>query len=167
MVVADNLAPHSLAGFVQSFRAGYVCRFCKATREEIQCFAVGDGEFTPRTKASHDHDLQDVLQGDGHNQFGVQRDCVLRVNLQCFHTITGFPPDVLHDLFEGIVPVELALCIQEMIKLKYFTLEYLNKKIVTFPYQHADKTNKPHPIPKNGKQERRPLVAMVTKISQY
>ncbi|RXN04057.1 gypsy retrotransposon integrase 1-like protein [Labeo rohita] len=48
-----------------------------------------------------------------------------------------------------IVPVELALCIQEMIKLKYFTLEYLNKKIVTFPYQHADKSDKPHPIPKN------------------
>ncbi|CAM4568429.1 unnamed protein product [Leuciscus chuanchicus] len=113
VVVADNLAAHSFAGFVQSFRAGYVCRFCKATREEIQSSAVGDGEFTPRTKANHDHDLQDVLQGD------------------------------------GIVPVELALCIQEMIKLKYFTLEYLNKKILTFPYQHADKTDKPHPIPKN------------------
>lgn len=149
VVVADNLAAHSLAGFVQSFRAGYVCRFCKATREEIQSSAVRDGEFTSRTKGSHDHDLQDVLQGDGHNQFGVQRDCVLRVNLQYFHTIAGFPPDVLHDLFEGIVPVELALCIQEMIKLKYFTLEYLNKTIVTFPYQHADKTDKPHPIPKN------------------
>lgn len=66
-----------------------------------------------------------------------------------FHPITGFLPDILHDLFEGIVPVELALCIREMIRLKYFTLEYLNTKIRTFPYQHSDRLDKPQLIPKN------------------
>lgn len=35
-VVSDNLAAHSLAGFMKSFRAGYVCRFCKATHDQIQ-----------------------------------------------------------------------------------------------------------------------------------
>lgn len=132
---------------MQSFRAGYVCRFCKATREEIQSFAVGDGEFNPRTKASHDHDIKDVLQGDGHSQFGVQRDCVLR------ESCSVFTQSLVSRLMSFMIFLkalfQLALCIQEMIKLKYFTLEYLNKKIVTFPYQHADKTDKPHPIPKN------------------
>lgn len=73
----------------------------------------------------------------------------MRESLQYFHTTTGFPPDVLHDLLEGIVPVELSLCIQEMIRLKYFTLEYLNRKIVSFHYQHSDKIDKPQPISKN------------------
>lgn len=82
--------------------------------------------------------MQDVLHGDSQSQCGVKGDCVLRQSLQHFHPITGFPPDVLHDLFEGIVPVELARCIQEMIRLKYFTLEDLNRKIMSFPYQHTD-----------------------------
>ncbi|XP_044194551.1 uncharacterized protein LOC122971866 isoform X1 [Thunnus albacares] len=36
-----------------------------------------------------------------------------------------------------------------MIRLKYFTLEYLNTKIRSFPYQHSDRLDKPQPIPKN------------------
>ena len=63
-------------------------------------------------------------------------------------TSTSFPSDLLHDLLEGIILVELALCIREMIRLKYFSLEYLNQRITSFPYQHTDKVNKPHPVPK-------------------
>lgn len=148
-VVSDNLAAHALAGFMQSFRAGYICRFCYATSDQIQLNGVADCEFSLRTKDSHDRDVQAVTQGDGEIHFGVKKDCVLRESLEYFHPITGFPPDVLHDLFEGIVPVELALCVQEMIRLKYFTLEYLNRKIVSFPYQHSDKLDKPKPISKN------------------
>lgn len=153
-VVSDNLAAHSLAGFSQSFRTGFICRFCNATRDLIQSHDVGDGKFSLRTKASYDHNMQEVLHGDGHSQEGVQRKCILTESLQYFHTTTGFPPDVLHDLFEGIVPVELAMCIQEMIRRKYFTLEHLNRKILSFPYQHSDKIDKPKPIPKNFSTKR-------------
>lgn len=58
----------------------------------------------------------------------VSKEAVLRESLQCFHTITGFLTNVLHDFFEGIVPVGLAL--------------------KNFPYYHADKTDKPHCISK-------------------
>lgn len=61
-----------------------------------------------------------------------------QVFLQIYYTIFA----------KGIVPVELSLCIREMIRLKYFTLEYLNQRITSFPYQHTDKVNKPHPVPK-------------------
>lgn len=64
-VVSDNLAAHSLAGFMQSFRAGYICRFCNATRDQILFHELEDGKFSLRTKASHDRDVQDVIQGDG------------------------------------------------------------------------------------------------------
>lgn len=63
--------------------------------------------------------------------------------------MTGYPPDLLHDLFEGIVPRELALCLQVFIKSKYFTLDELNKNIKTFPYKWSDKTNAPQQVPLN------------------
>ncbi len=44
--------------------------------------------------------------------------------------------------------MELSLCIKTLIQMKYFTLEYLNQKIASFPYQHADKVDRPQPIPK-------------------
>ncbi|KAG9278069.1 hypothetical protein AMEX_G5864 [Astyanax mexicanus] len=147
-VVSDNLAAHSLAGFTKSFRAKYFCRFCKATQDQMHTCEVGSGEFCLRTKASHDFDVHAVTHGESQDQCGVQGDCVLNQRLKHFHTVTGFPPDVLHDLLEGIVPVELALCIGEMIRCKYFTHEYLNKRILSFPYQHADNVDKPKPIPK-------------------
>lgn len=60
-----------------------------------------------------------------------------------------YPPDLLHDLFEGIVPRDLALCLQVFIKSKYFTLDELNKKIKTFPYKWSDKTDAPQQVPLN------------------
>jgi len=35
-VLADNLGAHSLAGFQESFRVNLPCRFCMATRDDIQ-----------------------------------------------------------------------------------------------------------------------------------
>lgn len=148
-VAADNLAAHGLAGFVQSFRAHHFCRFCCCTANQMQTTEVSEGEFTMRTTECHDLLVEKTVQEDNLNHVGVKDDCPLRKALQHFHPITGFPPDILHDLFEGIVPVELALCIGELIRRKYFSLEYLNTKIRTFPYQHSDRLDKPQPIPKN------------------
>lgn len=147
-VAADNLAAHGLAGFVQSFRSEYVCRFCLATLDQFQSHEVAEGEFSLRTKVTHDLHVQNVSSRNGESNCGVKGDCVLKQKLQYFHPITGFPPDILHDLLEGIVPVELALCIQKMIRLKHFTLDYLNSKIESFPYQHTDKVDRPKPISK-------------------
>lgn len=147
-VVSDNLAAHSLAGFVQCFRVGYICRFCKATHNQIQSLDVFQGEFSPRTKPTHDRDVQDVIQGNLSSPCGVKGVCILQNSLEYFHPTTGFPPDALHDLLEGIVPVELALCIDRMTRLKYFSLDFLNKKIESFPYKGTDATDKPRPIAK-------------------
>ncbi len=70
-------------------------------------------------------------------------------HLTHFHVSTGYPPDVLHDLFEGVVPVELAHCISLLISKKYLTLNHLNTLIQIFPYKWGDKTNRPHVIPQS------------------
>ena len=53
-VVADNLAVHGLAGFSESFRATYFCRFCLATQTEMQKSDAVTGGFERRRKDSHD-----------------------------------------------------------------------------------------------------------------
>lgn len=143
-VSADNLAAHGLGGSLESFRTEYVCRFCMTTNEQFQRTDVRQREFVQRTKASHDLHVQTVLESEiSSNQLGVKGNCVLHESLQYFHPVTGFPPDILHYLLQGIVPVELSLCLKEMIHLKFFLLDFLTQKITSFPYQHTDKGNRP------------------------
>lgn len=99
---------------------------------------------------SHDRHVQNVLESETPaNIFGVKGTCVLSESLQHFHPISGFPPDLLHDLLEGTVPVELALCLKEMIRLKLFSLDHLKDRIASFQYKHTDKVNSPQTIPKS------------------
>lgn len=46
-VAAGSLAAHGLAGFLQSFSADFVCRFCTATQGQFQTHEVGEGEQEP------------------------------------------------------------------------------------------------------------------------
>lgn len=80
------------------------------------------------------------------NVDGVKQDCVLN-KLSHFETAKGFPPDFLHDLFEGIVPVELSICLHALISDKFFTLDELNSVIQKFPYKYSDRLNRPQKIP--------------------
>lgn len=143
-VVADNLGAHSIGGFVESFSSTYVCRFCLGERSQFQISEVRTGAFCPRTIQEHMVHVQRA-QGDKSEShchcYGVKRQCPLTEKLKHFDVLSGYPPDLLHDLFEGIVPLELALCLNTLIKGKYFTLDELNKLIKEFPYKWTDKTD--------------------------
>ncbi|KAK0142283.1 hypothetical protein N1851_020018 [Merluccius polli] len=144
-VAADNLAAHGLAGFNESFRSTYFCRFCLATKQKCKYQML----YLMRTKDLHDKHVQEIQNNDSQKKYGVKQSCVLSDHLSYFHPITGFPPEILHDLFECVVPVELAHCLKGLIAKKYFTLEELNRAILSFPFQHSDKVDRSHPIPPN------------------
>lgn len=148
-VAADNLGAHSLAGFQESFTVERMCRVCMATRQEIQTKSVRSGIYTLRTIDAHDQQVQEVEQDPSKvSGYGVKGRCVLSESLTHFHVVDGYPPDILHDFLEGVVPFELCLCLQDLIKKKYISLETLNQAIKEFPYSFYDKTDKPQPIPK-------------------
>jgi len=151
-VVADNLGAHGLAGFVESFSGKYFCRFCTAQDCDIQVKEVKSGVFERRTKEVHQLHVK-TAQEKGESCFGVKTSCVLTDSLSHFNVTSGYPPDIVHDLFEGIVPVELARCINVLLSKKFFTLEHLNNLIHSFPYKDGDKTNRPHLLPKNLKKK--------------
>lgn len=74
--------------------------------------------------------------------------CPLIEKLRHFHAVDGFPPDILHDFMEGIVPAELPLCLQDLINKEYVSLDFLNKVIRQFSYTFSDKANQPQIISK-------------------
>lgn len=148
-VSADNLGAHSLAGFYESFIVDKFCRFCMASRIDTQHQEVRSGAFQLRQRDKHNRHVQETLQdpNSGRNT-GVRRQCPLTANLEHFHVIGGYPPDILHDVFEGIVPMELSLCLKDLMAKKYITLDVLNDAIRSFPYTFADKTDQPQLISK-------------------
>lgn len=118
-----------------------------ATRSEIQDKEVSSGTFEPRTADTHNQQVQEVQQDPTlAKQYGVKGRCVHTDSLEHFHVVRGYPPDILHNLFESVVPVELSLCISDLISKKYFTLETLNHAIKYFAYAFHDKTDQPQPI---------------------
>lgn len=146
-VSADNLGAHSLAGFQESFIVEHPCRFCMVKKSEIQQKDVLSGRFEPRTKVNHDRQVEEVLKDQNLvKQYGVKGRCVLN-ELDHFHSVSGFPPDIMHDLLEGVIPIEMALCLNDLINKKYITLEYVNRTIKQFPYKFIDKTDQPQVIP--------------------
>lgn len=144
-VCADNLGAHSLAGFLESFNVDKFCRFCSIDKHQIA--ALDPTEFPLRTVEQHNIFLEELEDGQRQSVCGVKGSCALSA-LSYFHPVTGFPPDILHDFFEGVVPVELCLCLQDLIRKGFITFEGLNKRIKSFPYKFSDKLNKPQQITK-------------------
>ncbi len=147
-VVADNLGAHSICGLVENFCGPFICRFCLGERSEFQRKEVRSGAFPARTKENHATHLLTVKENPALTHcYGVKNACPLTENLSYFHCVTGYPPDIWHDIFEGIVPLELGLCFRVFISKKYFTFSELNSAITQFPYKWTDKTDCPQPLP--------------------
>ncbi|XP_036973983.1 uncharacterized protein LOC119030471 [Acanthopagrus latus] len=149
-VVADNLGAHSIAGFVESFSASHFCRFCIGERSQIQEHEVAEGLFPLRTESNYAMHVKAALSdlAEAHH-CGVKRQCPISDRLSHFHATSGFPPDALHDLLEGIVPAEISLCLGVLIRKKYISLQELNHSICCFPYKWSDKKNCPQTIAPN------------------
>lgn len=56
----------------------------------------------------------------------------------------------MHDFFEGIIPVELSLCLKELISRGLISFDGLNTEIESFPYKYSDRVNKPKKIAKTS-----------------
>lgn len=163
-VSADNLSAHSIAGYQESFSVDKFCRFCLASLKDIQQHDVRSGAFILRTPELFDEAINVLNTTDASCVDGLKRACPLS-RFAHFHPAKGFPPDFLHDVLEGIVPVELCICLSDLIAKKYFTLNDLNDRITSFPFQFSDKTNRPQKLQTSPKKEL--LVAMDTKTGPF
>lgn len=74
--------------------------------------------------------------------YGLRRNSKLNC-LQYFHVTHGLPPDLGHDLFEGVCPDILGKVLTHFIDEQIISLKKINDIISSFPYMASDKSNRP------------------------
>jgi len=143
-IAGDNLGSHMIGGFVESFSANFFCRYCEFNRRESGSLKI---RSIPRTVESYKEciDTVTLLENDDSVK-GLKLDSPFN-SLSSYHVASpGLPPCLGHDLFEGVVSFDMALIVNHLIELEWFTCEALNHRIATWPYSGCDSLDKPAPF---------------------
>ena len=148
-VIGDNLAANQIGGYVTCFSGNaHCCRFCTASINDMQ-LQFRDSFFVQRTKQMHNQHLSLVnIDSKYVSAYGLKFESPLN-SLNFFHTSAMLPPDIMHDLFEGVVPFELGLIINNLISKNYITLSQLNYKIKYSKFGFHDNENRPTELSDN------------------
>ena len=106
--------------------------------------------FVLRSKDSYDYHcslLDGPLSESDSVTYGINYSSALN-ELFGFHVASGqLPQDVMHLLLEEVVPYEIKLMLKDFITIKkYFDLDFLNDRIVSFTYSPEEAKDKPPPI---------------------
>lgn len=142
--LADTLAAHLVGGFKESMSFSLrICRSCMITLPQVKECLV-ESSCLLRTPATHFEQCS-LLLGPLHEHystsFGIKRLSKLE-EVPSFSVINGVPHDIMHDLYEGVVPYELKLLLRHCVHAKYFTIEELNERIEGYDFG----SNSPVPI---------------------
>ena len=78
-------------------------------------------------------------------EYGINRVSSLDT-LSYFSVIEGIPHDIMHDLYEGVVPHEMKLLVNHCISEAYFDLDTLNFRLEAFDFGYTETGDKPAPI---------------------
>ncbi len=139
-IAGDNLGSHAIGGFVENFStSSFFCRFCEIDRPTFVADPLAKGPS--RTVQSY---IGNVQADDLHLKKGVKFDSLFN-DLSHYHVCQpGLPPCIGHDLFEGVVSYDLALCIKHLVRVeKQFTYVDLNRRVNQFRYLGNDAHDKP------------------------
>ncbi|XP_065675481.1 uncharacterized protein LOC136091702 [Hydra vulgaris] len=144
-ILADNLSAHAHAGFRCAFNSGHICRYCMLQYEDKEKL-LQETVLTLRTETLHKYHLQGINAGISGRVYGVVKRCPF-LDLSYFKLTKSFPPDLMHDLHEGIIPLILKLLISNLHCDGIVTVSQLNYEIENFKFLKIDKKNKPIIIP--------------------
>ena len=142
-ISADNLSAHALAGLQQYFNSGRICRFCMVDHGDIgKCLTESD--VIMRNSANHTYHLEAVIASESNkNMYGVQRSCAFSI-LPNFDLFKLFPPDIMHDFMEGVIPVTVQLILHNLVSQGYTTVYNFNESLRNLKL--VRKENRPCPI---------------------
>lgn len=108
----DNLGGNIMFGYVQCFTSTFFCRICYCDSKEC---SESTREMTKkiRTKnhyneqiAKVDHLLKSGSKVDSKVTFGLKEYCCLN-ELNHYHIIDNRSQDIMHDIYEGAMPLTL------------------------------------------------------------
>ena len=148
-LVADTLAQHFLGRFNECFSGGNrICRFCtisasdmKSTFSSSACKRRTRPEYDAQVEALHN---SEAASGQNlHKLYGLKEHYILR-DLPSFHIIDRKPPDIGHDILEGVGPLVVRWTLTSLIrKHKVLSITALNDVLRHFPYHRNADRNPP------------------------
>ena len=85
--------------------------------------------------------------------FGIKHRCPLNV-LESFHSVSAFPPDLLHDLLEGTASQDLLGIIRILSRKGWFSIEEYNTSLKGLKYKSYESSDRPQVVPINKKTKK-------------
>lgn len=147
-ILADNLASHELAGFKESFSfARRFCRSCLTDKDYSQSHFL-EREYVVRNRQLHEQHCNHL---DGPNratmsvEYGINRRSSLD-SLSYFSVVECMPHDIMHDLFEGVIPYEMKLLLKHCMDKSHFNINTINYRLGAFDFGYSELRDKPAPI---------------------
>lgn len=114
-------------------------------------FRVGD--FVLRDPASYDYHcslLEGPLAAEHSGTYGIKCESPL-YRIRSYHVANSqLPQDVMHILLEGTIPLETRLLILNCVSEGFFTIDFLNERILCFMFSPEENRDKPTPICADG-----------------
>ena len=147
--VADNPAVHQAIGLKESVGGSFrKCRFCHADFEAMQN-GFSEDDFEPRSLKKHlyqcdvIHNCPHALKDHYKTAYGINRKSIL-TEFPHFDMIQQTPPDVMHILLEGVIPLTLQALTKHYINIKQTSLAAINNNIKNFCYDYMEANDKPN-----------------------
>lgn len=141
IIIGDALSVSEMFGLL-SPAANFFCRECMCSRNDLKNFTHTDRIL--RTKELHEDQIKSILDGSSRpNEFGIAQ-CSILNSLKYFHSTHNFSYDLMHDLWEGVLPMEIKYVLRYfIIEKKYFDITSLNKRINNFRWGPLESKNRP------------------------
>ena len=120
----------------------------------------GEGELDESKSECSDDETQEDSDGDSENdsddpendegtgnrnRYGLRKRCPFN-QLEAFHAIFSFPPDVLHDIFEGVVAQDLCGVIKILSAMGWFDLDQYNQSLKRINYKSFERNDRPQEL---------------------
>ena len=134
-IVGDNLGLHSVLGYMENFsRTTFPCDLCMISSDGLQNIFM-EKQLTMRTQGLYNMQVQQIQSGElSSKNCGIKRQSAL-VNLKYYHPACNDAADIMHDLFEGVLPCEVKLFLFHIIyDIKLISLDDVNYRIGTMDY---------------------------------
>nr|XP_039258818.1 uncharacterized protein LOC120335387 [Styela clava] len=136
-ISGDNLGSHDIGGFRRCFNSGRICRFCMCVYSDL-CKKCNEGLFVLRSQQMHDNHVA-AVEKDVRlvAAYGVRGASPLN-SLSSYHVSTGLPPDAMHDLLEGVLPIALNLILENLFQSNVLSKTQFHTALKTFKFGRSD-----------------------------
>ena len=147
--LGDNLESNMIGCFPTCFSSGSICRLCLVQYNDLQERPhdyTEVGEHEKWTEEKYNEIVTRLKNGDNNDVYGLNGECVFN-SLKNFHSTQNLPCDVMHDLLEGVIPIDLLFIIRTLSSEGWFALESYNTALDRFQFSEEELRSKPQPVP--------------------